>query len=245
MYVILWNTKCVCGGNEICLRAYVLFLWSSAYVLFLWSSAYVLFLWSSAYVLFLWSSAYVLFLWSSAYVLFLWSSACVLFLWSSETIDLGPLITDVQSALFTAFCRRIFTFVSLISFLASSNHLSLGLPILLPPTSLLSNIVLTTLSWSIFTVCLTRSNILDSISTTISNSLYIRNFLVILVSLSRFRRESKFVYLCAFWPSINTLQVVVSFKSTVTVNVINKCFIVSINKMRMLPDYEKGAEILG
>jgi len=69
---------------------------------------------------------------------------------------------------------------------------------------------------------------------------------MILVCLSRFRRDSKFVYLCVCWPSINTLQVVVSFRSTVIVNVINKCFTVPINKkMRMLPDYEKGAEILG
>ena len=111
-----------------------------------------------------------------------------------------------------------------------SNHLSLGLPILLPPTGLLPNNVLPALSWSIFTVCLIRSNILILISATISNSLYIPNFIMILVSLSTFRREFKFVYLCACWPSINTLQVVVSFRSTVIVNVINKCFIVSINK---------------
>ena len=89
-----------------------------------------------------------------------------------------------------------------------------------PPSGLLSYIILTILSWSILIACLISYNILHSISATISNSLYIRNFLMILISLSRFRRESIFVYLCACWPSINTLKLVVSFRSTVIVYVI-------------------------
>ena len=49
------------------------------------------------------------------------------------------LITDAHSSLSTAFCCHPLTFISHRSFTASSNHLSLGLPLLLLSSGLLQN----------------------------------------------------------------------------------------------------------
>jgi hypothetical protein len=62
------------------------------------------------------------------------------------------LITDSCPSLFTVFCCHLFTFVSQISFSSSSNHLGLGILILLLPYGLLSNIFLTVPPWSILTI---------------------------------------------------------------------------------------------
>jgi len=55
------------------------------------------------------------------------------------------LITEAHSFLSTAFCRRLLTFISFRFFSTFSTHFQLGLPFLLLPSGLLSNIVLSAL----------------------------------------------------------------------------------------------------
>ena len=63
------------------------------------------------------------------------------------------LITNAHSPLSTAFCLHLLTFIPLcISSSTFSGHLSHGLPFLLLPSGLLSNIFLALLPWSIFTI---------------------------------------------------------------------------------------------
>jgi hypothetical protein len=64
---------------------------------------------------------------------------------------LASLITDALSSPPTACCRRLLTFISCKSSRKSSSHLSLGHPVLLLPSDLVSNIFLTLLPWSILT----------------------------------------------------------------------------------------------
>jgi len=65
-------------------------------------------------------------------------------LYSPLTVS-ASLIMDVHSSLSTAFCRHLLTFNSCTSFTTFSSHLSLGLPLLLFPSGLLSNTYFTVL----------------------------------------------------------------------------------------------------
>jgi hypothetical protein len=63
---------------------------------------------------------------------------------------------DAYSSLLTAFCHQLFTLLSCRSFSALSNHLNLGLPLLLLlllPACLLWSTYITVLPWSFLTVC--------------------------------------------------------------------------------------------
>ena len=80
--------------------------------------------------------------------------------------------TDAHSCLSSAFCRHLLTIISLRSFPTSSIHLTLGLPLVLLPSCLLSNIFLTILPWSIPTTCPVHSSLFFLTSATMSRSLY-------------------------------------------------------------------------
>ena len=85
---------------------------------------------------------------------------------------LASLIMDACSSLLTAFSRHLLTFIFRRSFSLSSSHLNLSLPLLLL-SSLLSNILLTVLPWSILTTCQIRSNFFFFlISSAMSRHLY-------------------------------------------------------------------------
>ena len=84
---------------------------------------------------------------------------------------LASLITGAHSSLSTAFWRHLLTLNSRWFSFTSSSHHNQGLPLLLLPPCLLSNIFLTFLTWSILTTCPTHSNLFFLISTTTSRSL--------------------------------------------------------------------------
>jgi hypothetical protein len=84
---------------------------------------------------------------------------------------LASLIMDACSFLLTALCRHLLTFIFHRSFSLSSSHLNLSLPLPLL-SSLLSNILLTVLRWSVLTICQIRSNFFFSISSAMSRYLY-------------------------------------------------------------------------
>ena len=72
----------------------------------------------------------------------------------------------------TVFCHYISTFLSRRSLTTSSSHVILGLPILLLPSGLLSNIFLTSLPRSNLTTCPIQSKFFFVMSATVSKSLY-------------------------------------------------------------------------
>ena len=84
---------------------------------------------------------------------------------------LASLITNAHLSPSSAFCHHLLTFISHGSFSASFSQFSIGLPIL-PFSSLLSNIFLTTFPWSILTRCPIHSNLFFLISAAVSKSLY-------------------------------------------------------------------------
>ena len=79
---------------------------------------------------------------------------------------LASLIMDAHSSLSTAFYRHLLNFISRTSFSTSSSHLTLGLPLLLLLSRLLSNI-LHVLPSSIISTCPIHSNLFVLISVTI------------------------------------------------------------------------------
>ena len=76
----------------------------------------------------------------------------------SPLTALATLITGTHSSLSTAFCHHLLTFISHRSFSIPSHHLSLCVPLLLFPSSWLSNTFLTVLPSSILTTCPIHSN---------------------------------------------------------------------------------------
>ena len=78
--------------------------------------------------------------------------------------------TDAYSSLLNALCRHLLTSLSHRSLSTFSSHLNLGLPFLLFPSGLLSNIFLTILPWFILTTCLIHSNLFFLISATMSRA---------------------------------------------------------------------------
>ena len=85
---------------------------------------------------------------------------------------LSSLNADTHSSLLIVLCHHLLTFICRRTFSASSGHLNLGLPLLLLPSGLLSNIFLTVFPWSILITCPVHSNLFILISATISRSLY-------------------------------------------------------------------------
>jgi len=72
-----------------------------------------------------------------------------------------------RSPIRTVFCRHISTFLSRRSLSTFSNHVILGLPILLLPSGLLSNIFLTSLPWPSLTTCPIQSKLFFVTSATV------------------------------------------------------------------------------
>jgi len=85
---------------------------------------------------------------------------------------LAPLITDANSSLSAAFCRHQLTFICHRSFSTSSSHHNLGLPLLLLPSGLLSDIFLTVLPWSVLITYPIHSSLFFLISAAMSRSVY-------------------------------------------------------------------------
>ena len=99
--------------------------------------------------------------------------------------NLASIIMDAHSSLSTAFCPHLLTFISHRSFSTSSSHLNPSLPLRPLMSSLLPNIFLTVLPWSILTTCPIHSNLFSLISAAMSRPLYISlsSWLVIILQI--------------------------------------------------------------
>ena len=91
----------------------------------------------------------------STLIFFLTFFMYVPILWFHDPLTaLVSLITITHYSISAAFCLHYLTFVSYRSFSVSSSHLSLGLPLILLPSGLLSNILLTVLFISVHVPCI-------------------------------------------------------------------------------------------
>ena len=90
------------------------------------------------------------------------------------------LITDVHTSMSPSYSLHLLTFITRTSFSTSSSHLSLDIPLLLPPTGLLASTFITVLPWPILTTCPIHSNLFFLISSTVTRSFhsYLNSWLV-------------------------------------------------------------------